>query len=76
MRTLANLGSRVSARGALLRLVVERTATTPAAEAVGLVVPFTETRGSLRCLGCQHRRLEGKSIGGERLVMRWGNRAR
>lgn len=39
MRTLANLGGRVSARGAGLGLVVERTATAPAAEAVGLVVP-------------------------------------
>ena len=38
-RTLADLGGRVSARRALLGLVVEGAAATPAAEAVGLVVP-------------------------------------
>jgi hypothetical protein len=49
---LADLGSRVTARRALMLLDVKRAATASSAQGVRLVVTLTEAGGTLRHLGC------------------------
>lgn len=49
---LADLGSRVAARRALMLLNVKRAATASSAQGVRLVVTLTEAGGTLRHLGC------------------------